>query len=251
MDNSSQAKSIELLQTTINQLQTILEEIKTNPPENLPKLQDLESLYNSSQNLAQGISLTSSTQPQQKSWLPLLLGGITAIAIIAISIWILKLNSPVIVTEITDTTEITETIEPTDTTDTTEIVETPLPKIITPIKPEPVIIPTQPSPQLEIIPEQGLIAAIQTEVGEITDKFTENLINLVEADFLKSLLIIQVTEDWYQLTPIQQQEMANQILSRSQVLNFRKLEIRDNQGVTLARNPVVGKNMVMIQRQDL
>lgn len=248
MDNSSQAKSIELLQTTINQLQTILEEIKTNPPENLPKLQDLENLYNSSQNLAQGIPLTSSTQPQQKSWLPLLLGGITAIAIIAISFWILKLNSPVIVTEITDTTEITETSE---LTDTTEIVETPLPEIITPLKPEPVIIPTQPSPQLEIIPEQGLIAAIQTEVGEITDKFTENLINLVEADFLKSLLIIQVTEDWYQLTPIQQQEMANQILSRSQVLNFRKLEIRDNQGVTLARNPVVGQNMVIIQQEDL
>ena len=255
MDNSSQAKSIELLQTTIEQLQTVLEQIKTTPGENLPNLVELEKLRNSSQNLAREIAIPSSPkpqplvidrpekqptpspqppQPQKKAWLPVLLGSIVAIMIIGISVTLLKSTPPKIST---DSVEIVQTVE---TPTTPEVIQPPRP-----IAPKAVVIPTTPPPQLETKPVQGLIAAIQTEVDEITDKYTENLISLVEADFLKGLLIIEVGTDWYQLTPDQQQQMANQILQRSQILSFRKLEIRDTQGITLARNPVVGESMVM------
>ena len=256
MDNSSQAKSIELLQTTIEQLQIVLEQIKTTTGENLPNLVELEKLRNSSQNLAREIATPSPPkaqplvidrpeipptpspqppQPQKKAWLPVLVGSIVAIIIIGISVTLLKSTPPKIST---DSVDIVETVEiPT----TPEVIQPPQP-----ITPKPVTIPTTPPPQLETQPVQGLIAAIQTEVDEITDQYTENLISLVEADFLKGLLIIEVGSDWYQLTPDQQQQMANQILQRSQILSFRKLEIRDTQGVTLARNPVVGESMVMI-----
>jgi len=258
VDNSSQAKSIELLQTTIEQLQTILEQIESASGENLPNLGDLEKLRNSSQAIAKKLTSSpplvnqpliiegnlsesptvSQPQPQlkQRSWIPILLGSIVAITIVFVIISVLKFTSPELPIE------------------TTEIVETPSQEITTPVEvkpifipkpPKPVVIPTTPVPQLQTIPEQGLIAAIQTEVDEITAQYSENLIKSIQADFLGGILIIELGDDWYQLTKIQQQEMANQILRRSQGLDFRKLEIRDTQGVVLGRNPVVGNNMVI------
>ncbi|ELR98176.1 hypothetical protein [Gloeocapsa sp. PCC 73106] len=240
MDNSSKAKSIELLQTTIAQLQGILEQINTASWENLPNPAELEKLLNSSKAIAKAIApVKTGNQPlvvdrpeaESKSRLSVLLGSLIALVVVGVIVAILKFTPP------------QTTIEPAP-----EIVETSPPRsvTVTPSEPKPVNIPAPPPPKLEIIPEQGLIAAIQTEVSEITSRYSEDLIRFVEADFLASLLTIQLGENWYQLTPTQQQTMADQILERSQILNFRKLELRDSEGVVLGRSPVVGKSMVLL-----
>lgn len=245
MDNSSKAKSVELLQTTIAQLQKILEQVNTASEEDLPNPAELENLLNSSQAIAQAIA--PSTPPVKPENQPLVVdrpdepetpvsqsrnylvpGTIFAVVLIAVIVVLLKFIPP-------------ETI-----TEPTEIVEKPPETTVTiPPKAEPVLPPSP--PKLKIIPEQGLIAAIQTEVQEISDRYSEDLIRFVEADFLASLLTIQVGEDWYQLTPNQQQSMADQIFLRSQVLDFRKLELTDPEGVVLARSPVVGDSMVLLR----
>ncbi len=124
-------------------------------------------------------------------------------------------------------------------------IETP-PELTAPKQPE--TIPDIPRPKPKLTPEQSLIAAIQNQVGEITNQYAEGLIDSIEANFIDSRLIITVSPEWYSLKSSQQDKLANEMFSRSQKLDFSKLEIIDPEGVLLARNPVVGNEMVILKR---
>jgi hypothetical protein len=136
---------------------------------------------------------------------------------------------------------------------TTEVAEKPPeaiatpPELIAPGQPKPLEI--APPPQPELTPEQSLIAAIQEQVADITSRYSEKLIVSIEANFLASRLNVTVGEDWYQLSHSRQDKLANDILKRSQKLDFRKLRIVDPDGTLIARNPVVGNNIVIMQRE--
>lgn len=104
------------------------------------------------------------------------------------------------------------------------------------------------SPTLALNPEQGLIAAIQTHVAAITDRYTKNLIQSVAANFQGSQLGLQVSEAWYSLPASEQEQLAAEMLQRSRDLDFNTLTIMDNQGRQVARSPVVGSKMVILKR---
>jgi hypothetical protein len=129
-----------------------------------------------------------------------------------------------------------------------EAIETP-PELKAPSRPEPVEIAPPPEPVLT--PEQSLVAAIQDEVTSLTREYPQGLLHSVEADFLGSRLTITVAEKWYELSPGKQDKFANAVLQRSRKLDFRKLEIVNLQSNLLARNPVVGNNMVILQRDEM
>ena len=126
-------------------------------------------------------------------------------------------------------------------------IETP-PELKAPAAPQPVVTTAPPEPTIELTPEQSLIAAIQDQVDQITSQYAEGLIQTIEANFTGSRLIVQVSGDWYTLKPYRQNKLANQMLRRSQELDFRKLELIDPQGTLIARSPVVGEEMVILQR---
>ena len=126
-------------------------------------------------------------------------------------------------------------------------IETP-PELKAPAAPQPVATTAPPEPTIELTPEQSLIAAIQDQVDQITSQYAEGLIQTIEANFTGSRLIVQVSGDWYTLKPYRQNKLANQMLRRSQELDFRKLELIDPQGTLIARSPVVGQEMVILQR---
>ncbi|HEY9669065.1 MAG TPA: hypothetical protein V6C91_19800 [Coleofasciculaceae cyanobacterium] len=123
------------------------------------------------------------------------------------------------------------------------------PELKAPKPPQPVEV--APPPEPELTPEQSLVAAVQKQVAEITDRYGNGLIRSVEANFLGSRLIVKVSNDWYTLNQTQQNQLADEILYRSRELDFSKLEITDLQGALLARSPVVGSNMVILRRQEL
>jgi ABC-type molybdenum transport system ATPase subunit/photorepair protein PhrA len=52
----------------------------------------------------------------------------------------------------------------------------------------------------------------------------------------------------YELSGDRQNKLADEMLKRAQELDFSKLEITDIQGTLLARSPVVGPNMIILQR---
>lgn len=127
------------------------------------------------------------------------------------------------------------------------VASTPVPSPV----PTPVVSPSPlpPAPPiLDRAPEQRLIAQIQDQVAEVTNRYSEGLIQAVQANFRNSLLTVRVGDAWYSLAPSRQDSLADEMLGRSQSLDFKKLEILSNDGKLLARSPVVGSAMVILKR---
>lgn len=116
------------------------------------------------------------------------------------------------------------------------------------LAPSPRPLPKPSPPPLKLTPEQTLIAQIQDQVAEVSDRYVNGLIQSVQANFRSSRLTVKVGEGWYSLLPPQQDNLANDVLQRAQQLNFIKLEVTDTQGTLIARSPVVGSEMIVLKR---
>lgn len=125
---------------------------------------------------------------------------------------------------------------------------TPTPKISPTPTPQPKTLPAPPKP-LRLTPEQRLIAAIQEQVAEITNQYADGLIRSIQADFLGSRLVVTLGAGWYDLTANKQNQVANEVLERSHRLDFTHIELLDENGDLVARNPIVGSEMVILQRE--
>ncbi|PSB21242.1 hypothetical protein C7B65_04750 [Phormidesmis priestleyi ULC007] len=128
----------------------------------------------------------------------------------------------------------------------------PSPPVVEPAPPieEPAPEPEKPAPPvIELTPEQKLIASIQDQVVTVADPYSSGLIETIKPNFNRSRLSVSVGDDWYGLSRSQQDKLGDELLKRSQELDFSKLEITDAQGTLLARSPVVGSTMVILQRK--
>lgn len=102
-------------------------------------------------------------------------------------------------------------------------------------------------PELTFTPEQTLIAALQTKLAEITVNYESNLFQNIQVDLPQTSLLIEVTDSWYELNESRQTKLTNEILKRSRQLNFSKLQFQDSTGTLVARNPVVGDRIIIIE----
>lgn len=263
-----QQETIQLLQATVEQIENILIKLNTEPVDSFPSRVAVASLLSKTKELGASINPEPTRQPplvkktilqdeeevqtpRQKKSAPAkiaLIIGLVIAGVLAIAVFFGKLQSPesASVPEVTPIAEIAPTEELPKETITSE------PLIVEPVF-EPKDQPTQPpqvakqTPPPMPRPQQTLIAAIQNEVASLASAYAEGLITSVEADFRGSRLIVQMSDDWYPLQYSQKQKIANEILQRSQKLDFRKLEITDLERNDLARSPVVGQNMVIIK----
>ncbi len=105
------------------------------------------------------------------------------------------------------------------------------------------------APIVPLTPEQTLIASIQDQVATITDPYSSGLIGSIKPSFGKSRLSVLVSDGWYGLNRSQQDKLGDELLKRSQELDFSNLEIIDRQEMVLARSPVVGSTMVILKRK--
>jgi hypothetical protein len=134
--------------------------------------------------------------------------------------------------------------------------ETPPPKPEPEPEPEPTPTPT-PTPVIQLTPEQILIASIEKQLAEITsevrpaagDAIASNIVKSIQANFRTSSLTVKINDDWYNLKESAQNQIASQILQRSQELDFSHLEIVDSHDKLIARNPVIGNEMIILQRR--
>jgi outer membrane biosynthesis protein TonB len=161
--------------------------------------------------------------------------------------------------------EITPVPEPTPTEEPEiepEIEPTPIeePQAVEPeIEPTPIEEPQpaptpEPTAPVELTPEQALIAAIENQVAEISqktlgDRFPVGLIKSIQANFRTSDLTVKISDDWYALEAKQQNQLAADIFRRSQELDFSYLEIVDAADKLIARSPVVGTEMIIFNRK--
>ncbi|RUT04236.1 hypothetical protein DSM106972_044640 [Dulcicalothrix desertica PCC 7102] len=132
-------------------------------------------------------------------------------------------------------------------------VETPQPEIeqtpVAEVTPEPTPTPT-PTPEfIPLTPEQTLIAAIENKVSQVSNNTFSGIVKSIKANFRSSSLIVTISDDWYTLKKSQQDKLATEMFQRSQELDFTHLEIFDSQDKLVARNPVIGNEMIIFQRQ--
>ena len=90
------------------------------------------------------------------------------------------------------------------------------------------------------------LAKIQERIVEVSDQYAAGLVQSIKANSHR--LTVTVTDDWYALLPEQQDKLANEVLKRSQKLKFDRLELTDASGTLLARSPMVGSTMLVLER---
>ncbi|MDF5707340.1 MAG: hypothetical protein PUP90_06575 [Nostoc sp. S4] len=269
------AKIIQLLKGTIGVLEVTVQKLETAPPpgaEETPSF--LQQLQLGWGGLLRTVRLFLPSNLSTKLSDTALTGIITGIAVILVwTTTTIFTNKP---TQVATVPPVEEVPVPTPTITTppeSAVPEpqppeeiTPPPEKITPApeaqqppeeitpEPEPEVIPTPtptstPTPTRELTPEQALIVAIENQVAEISDRITSGLINSIQANFRTSNLTVKISDDWYTLPESQQDKLAADILQRSQQLDFTHLEILDSQNRLIARNPVVGTEMVIFKRK--
>lgn len=189
------------------------------------------------------------------------LGGIVGVTLVVVVTVALNLlpgqpSTPTLPTPVAITPDIPERVPEIETP---EPVLEPLPEIERPVttlpdlrapeQPQPIELTEPPAPKLT--PEQYLIASIQNEITRILEKYGGGVVKSLQVNFLASSLQVTVGNDWYELTDNKQNQLANAMLQQAQELDFSKLEIKDTEDKLIARSPVVGSEMVIVQRRLL
>jgi hypothetical protein len=113
---------------------------------------------------------------------------------------------------------------------------------IKPIAPKPI---AAPKPLNRPTPEQQLLTSFQT----LSNGYAPNLIQTAQQDKLANSLRLTLGDGWYGLGPDQQDQLATELLGKTQALKVRSLQLLDGQGHLLARNPIVGNEMILLLRQ--
>jgi hypothetical protein len=106
-----------------------------------------------------------------------------------------------------------------------------------------------PIPEAPANPDLERIADIQDQLAAVATSYASNLVVSVQASFAEDRLSANLSAGWYRLPRDQQDQLAADLLGRSQTLEFATLELIDPDGSMVARSPVVGKTMVIMQRQ--
>lgn len=128
---------------------------------------------------------------------------------------------------------------------------TPPPKAASPNPVAEVAAPLEPTLELESTPtlEESLITDLQTQLSGMSRSYSVGLIDAVEVNLPHQALTIHLGESWYGLLATQQDSIAQAIYRQAQDLGLERLSLQDPQGLVVARSPVVGSTVVVLQRR--
>ena len=127
-----------------------------------------------------------------------------------------------------------------------DVVETVIPEVLTSTERPKKLKMVAIKPKLNFTPEQNLVAVLDTKVSELVGTYSQKLIREVLVDLPDSSLFVTVADDWYDLDRSQKDSLGNEILERARAFSFQKLELRDSSGTSVARNPIVGENIIIL-----
>ncbi|MBE7383089.1 MAG: hypothetical protein F6J95_016955 [Leptolyngbya sp. SIO1E4] len=97
--------------------------------------------------------------------------------------------------------------------------------------------------------ERDRIADIQTQLIDGSLSYGQGLVESVQADFKRNRLTINLSSGWYRLSDYEQEELADTLMQRSTQMAFEDLQLRSPAGDLLARSPVIGDAIVILQRE--
>ena len=97
-------------------------------------------------------------------------------------------------------------------------------------------------------PEQVFIEAIQAQLQTITSQYPADLIQTLQIDPTSDRLLVRLNPIWYTLDDSQQNDLADRMWLQAKANHFTKLELQDNNSISIARSPVVGQHSIVLQR---
>ena len=104
-----------------------------------------------------------------------------------------------------------------------------------------------PQAKLEFTAEQKALAAIEKQIENLAATYDKEGMAIIKPNFVTETLTIQLANNWQELAPDKKEKITNKWLEDSRKLQFKKLEIIDEAGVLVARSPIIGKNIVILQ----
>lgn len=135
-----------------------------------------------------------------------------------------------------------------------------------PDSPEPAKPSAPASKPIQLTPEQQLIAAVRSQISDVARPYEDchrsglnltqqeecseenRFVTRISANFEADLLRVEITPQWYDLDGRERSKLANGLWSQAQRLDFSHVEIVDQQGVLVARSPVVGNDVIILRR---
>ncbi len=116
---------------------------------------------------------------------------------------------------------------------------------VTATAPAPQPTATPPAKPVKLTAKQKLMEKLKTAAGEQAD-----LLVAIQPDKSAGILQITLESDWYDLPFGQQDELAQNLLTKAKALRFTTLELSSSEGDVIARSPIVGEEMVVLLRQE-
>jgi hypothetical protein len=118
------------------------------------------------------------------------------------------------------------------------------PVTVTPPPPKPSPAPvTPPKPEIDL-------AEIQTQLESAIERQGDGMLKSVQAPEKFQSLQINLTKDWYDLAQNEQDQLARTLAQQSEKLKFAKFELRDEHDILVARSPIVGSEVIILQRSS-
>jgi hypothetical protein len=122
---------------------------------------------------------------------------------------------------------------------------TPVPApVVTPVAPPKVMAtaPTPtPSPMIDLVDIQAQLSSEVAGMGE-------GLVTSVKTANENRQLKVSLGADWDSLNVVDQEAAAQKLWGRSQKLDFKRMELLNSNNTLVARSPVVGSKVIMLQR---
>ncbi|WP_204141015.1 hypothetical protein [Halomicronema sp. CCY15110] len=109
--------------------------------------------------------------------------------------------------------------------------------------------PSMPSEPAPVIVDGDRIAKIQSQLTDSSILNAQRVVDSVQADFQRNQLTLILNGDWYRLSDYDQTQLTQALMQQSQDLEFEEIQCLTPAGELLARSPVVGSNMVILQRE--
>jgi hypothetical protein len=130
------------------------------------------------------------------------------------------------------------------------VVEVPAPQPLVPNTTTPATEPISAAPSA---PHEGVdierIAKIQAQLTDSSIYNASRVVDSVQADFTQNRLTLICNEDWFRLSHYDQKLLANQLMNQSKDLSFKDLELQSPDGTLIARNPIIGDEMIIFLRE--
>ena len=97
--------------------------------------------------------------------------------------------------------------------------------------------------------DPAVIGEVQAQLTEAATFYGEGLVQSVQVNLNRSRLTVNLSQGWYRLSETAQTDLVADLQQRSRTLAFDRLEVRSPDNNLVARSPVVGETMVILQRQ--